>query len=684
MRLQTWGKARLGAPSSFELAPAPSPSPSTIKSQNGQDAGDAAKPAPLPAGSVPGQPPANPSGQSPANDSGQPPPAAGVPLDSLLPPAPTAADSSSAPARVNPPGASGQATDAGAPPPVEPAPVITAPGLAAIEPPSSPAPAPSRDKVTSTSPPGGSPMSESGTGKSNQGEKAGQAKPETTSDQGHPGASDLQAKPRIDDKPEPGPILASPPIGDVNSETRSTPSSAAAPGSVPHDAHQGDAEHKPKPNQAPEPSPALAPRTAEEPANSKPKAAEAQMLEPSSTADSAIAHDTAAKRGVGNSRPEDVPRALSSRADSQPESSTPAVAEIARPGWVSIRNSGKVPLAAGDEVDARSADADDKAAGSDLTRDAHAHAAKEMEFELESPRSRATARDPGTSRALQTDAQAGSTAGARRVETVPHVVEKNENFWTISRQYYGSGRYYRALWKANAERCPQIDGLHVNDVIIIPPAEDLDPAEIESPGEHTRSVRTGRGTPGSGTPAARSRRKAGEPDASDSGTDSILPGASEVPPARRRTAGTGARTNQLSNTDDAIPIQRSSRTSNELELPAAGSESIFTRDRRSAERRADLTASEGDDDESDVRSARRPRSANDDENRARETRPVYKVRPNDTLRSIARDTLGTARRADEILELNREKIDDPSNLVVGQILELPDDARSSIRRAANR
>ena len=62
-----------------------------------------------------------------------------------------------------------------------------------------------------------------------------------------------------------------------------------------------------------------------------------------------------------------------------------------------------------------------------------------------------------------------------RVECVPHLVERGENFWTISRQYYNSGRYHRALWKANADRYPDINVLHVGDTIMIPACvEDLD------------------------------------------------------------------------------------------------------------------------------------------------------------------------------------------------------------------
>jgi nucleoid-associated protein YgaU len=263
---------------------------------------------------------------------------------------------------------------------------------------------------------------------------------------------------------------------------------------------------------------------------------------------------------------------------------------------------------------------------------------------------------------------------------VPHVVERNENFWTISRQYYGSGRYYKALWKANADRCPRIDGLRVNDVIIIPPPEDLDPAEIEPPGENARSSRGGNGSNVNGTPDTRDRRRA-MADPAEPAADSGAGTADAAPVSRRGTAG--ARTNQLSNTDADAPIQRSSRISRELELPAAGSDPAFARDRRSVEGR-NLVAGDGDDSEPEMRAARRPRSSTDDASNAFESRPAYKVRPNDTLRSIARDTLGSARRANEILDLNREKIDDPRSLIVGQMLELPEDARTSIRRPASR
>jgi nucleoid-associated protein YgaU len=62
--------------------------------------------------------------------------------------------------------------------------------------------------------------------------------------------------------------------------------------------------------------------------------------------------------------------------------------------------------------------------------------------------------------------------------------------------------------------------------------------------------------------------------------------------------------------------------------------------------------------------------------------PRYRIRPQETLRSIARDVLGDSRRASEILELNREVIDDPGRLIAGQEIELPEDARVTQRPRA--
>ena len=60
-------------------------------------------------------------------------------------------------------------------------------------------------------------------------------------------------------------------------------------------------------------------------------------------------------------------------------------------------------------------------------------------------------------------------------------------------------------------------------------------------------------------------------------------------------------------------------------------------------------------------------------------RPCYIVHPGETLRSIARETLGDAHREGEILDLNRRKITDPRHLPQGLRLALPDDADTGRR-----
>ena len=55
-------------------------------------------------------------------------------------------------------------------------------------------------------------------------------------------------------------------------------------------------------------------------------------------------------------------------------------------------------------------------------------------------------------------------------------------------------------------------------------------------------------------------------------------------------------------------------------------------------------------------------------------RPTYTVKPYETLRSIARDTLNDPKRDREIYNLNRDVLDDPTALPAGTTLTLPEDA----------
>jgi nucleoid-associated protein YgaU len=366
-------------------------------------------------------------------------------------------------------------------------------------------------------------------------------------------------------------------------------------------------------------------------------------------------------------QPEDNPHASATVKEGQNRSTPPASANAATDGWVTVPNSGKFPVESVQDADTRSGDASPVGeAASPAFRDDRAHAAKDASFEPESPRSTASA--PLDQNGSRLAAGAGGAAAAAsksttgRVDAVPHVVERNENFWTISRLYYSSGRYYRALWKANIDTHPNIRKIKINDVIVIPPVEDLDPAYIDPPRGRAPADLTGASRPSDAQASGRSRDVAA--DLAESSVSSSV-AAREEPfstPSTNRSTVAG------------VPVRRSSRTDPDLDLPAPDVVSRKSRAPDRTGRRVDRPI--GDDTTSEepaTRTAARPSPG-------ATKRPAYKVRQFDSLRSIARDMLGDSHRASEILDLNRSSIDDPSHLIVGQMIELPDDARTSVRR----
>ena len=70
---------------------------------------------------------------------------------------------------------------------------------------------------------------------------------------------------------------------------------------------------------------------------------------------------------------------------------------------------------------------------------------------------------------------------ADQVDPVVHEVRPGENFWTISKLYYHSGRFYKALHAANRKQVPDIKQLWVGTVLRIPPPEALDRSLIDPP-----------------------------------------------------------------------------------------------------------------------------------------------------------------------------------------------------------
>jgi nucleoid-associated protein YgaU len=197
-------------------------------------------------------------------------------------------------------------------------------------------------------------------------------------------------------------------------------------------------------------------------------------------------------------------------------------------------------------------------------------------------------------------------------------VQSGENFWTIARLYYGSGRFWKALWAANRGAVPNAAELYVGQTIRIPPPEALDRSLIEPERSARRTTTVAAGS------AASTTRRASRP--SGSGRVAAAVGSGE---------------------EGEVGV----------ELPMSDP---FAR--RPLDPTTDAQTTDRAEPASD-----RPASA---------SRPVrYRVRPHETLRSIARDQLGDSRRADEILELNAEVIDDPARPPTGQIIQLPGDAR---------
>ncbi len=199
-------------------------------------------------------------------------------------------------------------------------------------------------------------------------------------------------------------------------------------------------------------------------------------------------------------------------------------------------------------------------------------------------------------------------------EPIRHVVEKGENFWTISRLYYDSGRYYKALWAANRDRVSAIDQLYVGTTLRIPPPEALDPKLIEPPA-----------------------------------------GLAPLPERSDRTAGT----KKVGSTRNA-----SARVGS---IDRSGSYRSDDQDEPN-ERSGDAT---------EIRSTvRRPkRRVSFEDMPEGPITQKYVVKRYDTIRSIARDMLGDSGRAKEIIDMNKNLIDDPYDLPVGEVILLPEDAR---------
>jgi nucleoid-associated protein YgaU len=391
----------------------------------------------------------------------------------------------------------------------------------------------------------------------------------------------------------------------------------------------------------------------------------AQRQEPPATSATSPASEPVASRLPETTAREEIGagRLGSSKSEPSGPNAQPS-RDVAEADWVRIPNKGRIPPAIAADLDAFGVAGHrgpepplDRRGGADTGLGFDSGSSPNPPAELNEgavagSASVSTGLGTAVSRVRSSEGSRAD-AGSARVQPSLHIVERGENFWTISRLYYGSGRYYRALWKANSRKYPNIDEVHINDVVEIPAVEDLDAGYVERP----QRLAVGGREEGS------ARDLGDGPDMSPSGG------------IKRSKSFPTTRTARTSDADDGVPAGRTRRAAPELELPVGEADAGPARVGRVAS--ADRSGADEDNGAATaIRSTARPR------NTAASDRPVYKVRRYDTLRLIARDTLGDPRRAGEIYDLNRDIIDDPTRLTAGQLLELPEDADT--RRVTSR
>ena len=169
--------------------------------------------------------------------------------------------------------------------------------------------------------------------------------------------------------------------------------------------------------------------------------------------------------GPARAGPEPEPRAASPAAE-------PAIKaephELEKQGWVRLKHAG---AGTDQDVQRELPGLEDEGAGTGAgadrgTTDPNAHADREQSFEVETPPAAARPERPPCAGSA---VAAASPREEGKIDTVLHKVERGENFWSIARLYYPSGRYYRALWNYNSARVKQIDKLYVGTILKIPP-----------------------------------------------------------------------------------------------------------------------------------------------------------------------------------------------------------------------
>jgi type IV pilus secretin PilQ/predicted competence protein len=251
--------------------------------------------------------------------------------------------------------------------------------------------------------------------------------------------------------------------------------------------------------------------------------------------------------------------------------------------------------------------------------------------------------------------------------TTRHTVTAGETFELIAQSEYGTVGYGRPLWWYNRARIAWPQGLKPGDIVVVPPVELLRSPPTEQSGAPEPAA--------SATP----RHAQAEVQPPAGGWVAAQPATTGETP-KPRASWVARSTNSAKQTPATAQLQDTRATAGR-DRPAG----IAEREKSESEQLPTFqpTASASPNE----RANRRPRTDLDvvrtrssqpsttSRTRSRQRKaPVHVVREYETLRSIARDRLGNSRRADEIAELNQDRLTEGEPLTPGQVLILPSNA----------
>ncbi len=231
---------------------------------------------------------------------------------------------------------------------------------------------------------------------------------------------------------------------------------------------------------------------------------------------------------------------------------------------------------------------------------------------------------------------AGRTSGAGVTQPLIHHVQPGESLWAISQKFYGDGKHFADIARANADKLLPDGGVREGVRLVIPNRT------IAAPGSHT-ATSLERANPVTATAAAPTMR-----------TIKVEPGdalsaiaSRELGSIRHMQLIIEANKDQINNANDI-------KAGMMLKIPA-------------------IAATGNTSSANNTSSAAPVRSLT--ESGTTRAAKTYTVQPRDTFSSIARTRLGDERRWKELFDLNKDKVRSADALKAGVVITLPADAR---------